>query len=147
MNLENLDVSCFDGRQMQRLGSVRADGRALFFPNTVESRLPPFKLADPEKPGHMKMLTLLLVDPEIPIISTLNVPPQQRHWWLAQAGLTEGRGVLPPEIMEKVLDEMDWPIGREEAEKLRLELMAHRTWTTMEGEKWLDFARPYYDEY
>ncbi|KAH7142168.1 hypothetical protein EDB81DRAFT_723437 [Dactylonectria macrodidyma] len=112
----------------QDIGSVltRAS-RALFFPNVLQHHVSRFELADPTKPGHRKILALFLVDPEIPIISTSNVPPQQKHWWAAHTGLTSGAGTLPPELVEKVTANMDWPIDLEEAKKLRLELMKERT--------------------
>ena len=34
------------------------------------------------KPGHQRFIALWLVDPNRRIISTANVPPQQRNWWL-----------------------------------------------------------------
>ncbi|RKK89059.1 hypothetical protein BFJ70_g16036 [Fusarium oxysporum] len=33
---------------------------------------------------------------------------------------------MPPELVEKVVDYMDWPIDLEEAKKLRLDLMKER---------------------
>jgi hypothetical protein len=42
----------------------------------------PFRLVDPTKPGHRRFIALWLVDPNIRIISTANVPPQQQDWWV-----------------------------------------------------------------
>jgi hypothetical protein len=42
-------------------------------------------------------------------------------------GLDSGTGELPPELVEKVIDHVDWPIDLEEAKKLRLSLMEERT--------------------
>lgn len=109
-----------DGYTLQDIGSVHTKpGRAIFFPNLVQHRVSPFKLADPTKPGHRKILALFLVDPAIPIISTSNVPPQQEHWWPPQTG-------LPLEISEKQPKRAPWPIGLEEAKQLRLRLMKER---------------------
>ncbi|KPM45199.1 hypothetical protein AK830_g1423 [Neonectria ditissima] len=70
------------GSTMQNVGSVLTrEGRALFFPNVLQHHVNSFKLADPTRPGHRKILALFLVDPCIPVISTANVPPQQKHWW------------------------------------------------------------------
>ncbi|KAG8424818.1 hypothetical protein J3458_001579 [Metarhizium acridum] len=67
---------------LQDVGSVLTrPGRALFFSNLCQHRVQPFKLEDPTKPGHRKILALFLVDPAIPVISTANVPPQQKHWY------------------------------------------------------------------
>lgn len=43
------------------LGSVvKWAGRLLTFPNVVQHRVNPFRLADPSKPGHRKILLVLL---------------------------------------------------------------------------------------
>ncbi|KAG5762781.1 hypothetical protein H9Q72_009110 [Fusarium xylarioides] len=67
---------------LQDIGSVltRQD-RMLFFPNVYQHHVSPFELVDKSRPGHRKILALFLVDPQVPIISTANVPPQQRDWW------------------------------------------------------------------
>ncbi|KAF5620621.1 uncharacterized protein FTJAE_11614 [Fusarium tjaetaba] len=116
------------GSIFQDIGSVLTkSGRAIFFPNVLQHHVSQFKLADPTRPGHRKILALFLVDPAIPIISTSNVPPQQKHWWTTHSGLDSGRGVMPPELVEKVVDNMDWPIDLEEAKEVRMDLMKERT--------------------
>ena len=62
----------------QVLGSAgtRA-GRALAFPNILQHHVDPFRLTDPSRPGHRKILVFFLVDPSVTIISTSDVPPQQ----------------------------------------------------------------------
>ncbi|TVY78455.1 hypothetical protein LSUE1_G006514 [Lachnellula suecica] len=67
---------------LQNYGSVETkEGRLLAFPNVFQHRVSPFRLADPTKPGHRRFIVLWLIDPNIRIISTANVPPQQMHWW------------------------------------------------------------------
>jgi hypothetical protein len=62
----------------QVLGSVATPaGRCLAFPNVVQHRVSPFRLADPTLPGHRKILAFFLVDPSEKIVSTSDVPPQQ----------------------------------------------------------------------
>jgi Protein of unknown function (DUF4246) len=62
----------------QVLGSVETRaGRALAFPNILQHYVDPFRLADPSRPGHRKILVFFLVDPSVTIISTSDVPPQQ----------------------------------------------------------------------
>ncbi|MGW0122286.1 DUF4246 domain-containing protein [Streptomyces sp. NPDC003327] len=62
----------------QLLGSVPTPaGRCLAFPNLLQHRVDPFRLADPTRPGHRKILAFFLVDPERRIVSTADVPPQQ----------------------------------------------------------------------
>ncbi|WYZ40016.1 hypothetical protein EsH8_IV_000357 [Colletotrichum jinshuiense] len=116
------------GDTSQELGSVLTrEDRLLAFPNVYQHCVAPFELADKTKPGHRKILALFLVDPAIPIISTANVPPQQRDWW--RSGVTPDNriGPLPPEVTEMVLDNLDFPIGIEEAKRVREELMKERT--------------------
>ncbi|GAA1980205.1 DUF4246 domain-containing protein [Catenulispora subtropica] len=62
----------------QVLGSAETRaGRALAFPNILQHRVDPFRLADPTRPGHRKILAFFLVDPTVTIVSTSDVPPQQ----------------------------------------------------------------------
>lgn len=94
----------------------------------LQHQVQPFKLADPTKPGHRKILALFLVDPFHRVISTANVPPQQREWWAeAVQGLDCKLDKLPPELRHQVMSEVeDFPIDLEEARKLREELMDER---------------------
>lgn len=68
-----------------------------------------FKLQDPTKPGHRRFIALWLVDPHRRILSTANVPPQQKDWWT-------GSGEVPRGLMDV-----------EEARAHRLKLMDERT--------------------
>lgn len=62
----------------QVLGSAPTPaGRCLAFPNVLQHRVGPFRLADPTRPGHRKILAFFLVDPSENIVSTSDVPPQQ----------------------------------------------------------------------
>jgi hypothetical protein len=67
------------------------------------------------------------------IISTANVPPQQRDWWaevvLKEANETgQGLSKLSTELTDMVFEAVDdFPIGLEEAKKIRLELMKERS--------------------
>ncbi|MFF8828501.1 DUF4246 domain-containing protein [Streptomyces sp. NPDC015131] len=62
----------------QVLGSVATPaGRCLAFPNVLQHRVGSFRLADPTRPGHRKILAFFLVDPSRRIVSTSDVPPQQ----------------------------------------------------------------------
>jgi hypothetical protein len=87
----------------------------------------PFELLDKTKPGHRKILALFLVDPHIRIISSANVPCQQREWW-AQEVLDRGPfKTLPNELQDEVVRNVaEFPIGMEEAKELREELMEER---------------------
>lgn len=114
----------------QDIGAVLTrQGRALFFPNVYQHCVSPFELADSTRPGHRKILALFLVDPKIPIISTSNVPPQQKHWWTEATQLfAEGHSArLPTELREQVLRDVGWPMGLEEAKEVREMLMEERS--------------------
>jgi hypothetical protein len=48
----------------QVLGSAETHaGRVLAFPNILQHHVGPFRLADPSRPGHRKVLVFFLVDP------------------------------------------------------------------------------------
>lgn len=62
----------------QILGSASTpQGRCLAFPNILQHRVGSFRLVDPTRPGHRKILAFFLVDPSEEIVSTSDVPPQQ----------------------------------------------------------------------
>lgn len=66
---------------VQRPGSIRCTvGRTVIFPSTVQHRLTHFELKDKSKSGYTRALVLFLVDPNIRIISTANIPPQRLDW-------------------------------------------------------------------
>ncbi|KAF7290578.1 hypothetical protein MIND_01297900 [Mycena indigotica] len=67
---------------VQDLGAMATKaGRALAWPNIFQHCVSAFKLADPTKHGHRKILAIFLVDPTIdPIVSASDVPPQQAEW-------------------------------------------------------------------
>lgn len=115
---------------LQVAGSVETrEGHLLTFPNILQHRVQPFSLADPMKLGHRKILALFLVDPNLPILSTANVPCQQRDWWrnyITQFGT--GLDRLPVELQEAVFEGVTdaFPFGLDEAKGMRLELMDER---------------------
>ena len=115
---------------MQLLGSVDTrEGRLLTFPNILQHQVQPFELEDPTKPGHRKLVALFLVDPGIRVISTANVPCQQKEGWSEKLAGMDGAPLekLPVELREKVIDEVDeFPISLKEAKELRVELMEER---------------------
>ncbi|KAF5665542.1 hypothetical protein FDENT_12561 [Fusarium denticulatum] len=95
---------------VQAYGDVDTpEGRLLAFPNVFQHRVSSFKLQDPTKPGHRRFIALWLVDPHRRILSTANLPPQQRDWWT-------GSGEVPSGLMDV-----------EEARAHRLKLMDERT--------------------
>lgn len=75
--------ACQSGKY-QSVGSVALtpSGRMVAFPTVMEHRLRPFRLVDETKSGHLRWMTLYLVDPHYRVCSTRNVLPQQHEWWL-----------------------------------------------------------------
>ncbi|EFQ99111.1 hypothetical protein MGYG_02124 [Nannizzia gypsea CBS 118893] len=112
----------------QEIGSVLCkEGRLITFLNTLQHRVRPFELEDPTKPGHRKILAMFLVDPNIRIISTANVPAQREDWWKEQVPLDRALGKLPMELFDEVVSHLDnFPMTMKEAKGLRLELMEER---------------------
>ena len=107
-------------------GADTREGRLLTFPNILQHQVQPFELVDRTKPGHRKILALFLVDPNIKIISSANVPCQRRDWWKDEIGSGFG-AILPMEVWDLVFEGVDeFPIGLEEAKEMRLELMEER---------------------
>ncbi|KAF9520691.1 hypothetical protein BS47DRAFT_1286740 [Hydnum rufescens UP504] len=116
------------GPAIQYVGKVDTkEGRLLTWPNILQHRVEPFTLADPTRPGHRKILALFLVDPNIRIISTANVPCQQKDWWTTDIRKKGGLAELPLELQDQVFNEVEgFPISLEEAKEQRLELMEER---------------------
>lgn len=120
------------GPALQKIGNVLTkQGRLLTFPNTLQHLVEPFQLADPSCPGHRKILALFLVDPNIQILSTANIPCQQRDWWAESVWLsTQGPknylGKLPTEIWDMIVDMVEeFPLELKEARALRQELYSY----------------------
>lgn len=66
---------------IQAPGAIRAKpGRCIMYPSTIQHKFTRFELEDKTKPGHARALVFLLVDPNIRIISTANIPPQRLDW-------------------------------------------------------------------
>ncbi|TFK36208.1 hypothetical protein BDQ12DRAFT_610196 [Crucibulum laeve] len=112
-----------DGPAVQDIGAVETrEGRLITFPNVLQHQVQPFKLVDPTKSGHRKMVALFLVDPHIRIISTAHVPPQQKDWWMQAIKQNRRLERLPVELQKLE----DFPIDFEEAKQMRLKLMEER---------------------
>ena len=100
---------------------------ALLFPNIYQHRVDPFELADPRKPGYRKILCFFLVDPTTRILSTSDVPPQQKEWATEAMLHSPALHRLPVELFDMVVDHLgDAYISRKEAEEHREKLMAER---------------------
>ncbi|KAF5602401.1 uncharacterized protein FSUBG_7708 [Fusarium subglutinans] len=106
-------VECIGGLARsctQNYGDVDTpEGHLLAFPNVFQHGISSFKLHDPTKPGHRHFIDLWLADPHRRILSTANVPPQQKDRWT-------GSGEVPKGLMNV-----------EEARAHRLKLLDERT--------------------
>lgn len=118
---------------VQEIGSVATpEGRIIAFPNTLQHRVEPFELVDKTVPGHRRFVVLWLVDPHYRVLSTRNVPPQQREWWeRAEVELIEDernptQGEQGAKTASQVL-ENESLMTLAEAKEYRLELMKERT--------------------
>ena len=118
------------GSATQKVGSVEThEGRLLTFPNILQHCVDPFELADPTKPGHRKIIALFLVDPNVKIISTAHVPCQRRDWWWEAVNLEKPPSLLdllPAELNQIILEDVEFPIGIQEAKEVRSRLMKER---------------------
>ncbi|KAF8899281.1 hypothetical protein BD779DRAFT_1666979 [Infundibulicybe gibba] len=111
----------------QHIGSVPVrPGLGIVFPNIYQHRQSSFTLADRSKTGQQTVIAFFLVDPDIPpIISTAQVPPQQRAWIHGAVRETlEPR--LPVEIVNCVLEWAEGLASEEEAQKCRAEVREER---------------------
>lgn len=77
----------------EELGCITAEGgRTVAFPNIYQHAVSPFELMNPETPGRRRILVFFLVDPLHRVLSTAQVPRQQREWVLGHTPVARGRG-------------------------------------------------------
>jgi len=118
--------------------------RSVAFPNLYQHRVQPFRLEDPTKPGHRKILVSFLVDPTRKVLSATNVAPQQREWVtdaLYDAGQNSAFAKLPFELLAMISSENKAAMTRLEAERYRRELVYERA-TAGEENGRTYFGRP-----
>ena len=114
---------------IQHMGDIQLrEGRVVTYPNIFQTRLLPFDLKDPSKPGHIKLLTMHLIDPNRRAMSTAMVPPQQKDWWADEVRRQNARFYrLPIEVWERIVGMVEgFPIAMDEAENIRREFMEER---------------------
>ena len=113
---------------MQIIGDVIAKThRCVAFPNLYQHQVQPFRLEDPTKPGHRKILVFFLVDPTQRILSATDVAPQQREWVtdaMYNAGQNSPFAKLPIELLTIISSENKEAMTRSEAEMYRKDLMS-----------------------
>ncbi len=114
---------------IQYMGAIELrEGRVVTYPNIFQTRLLPFELKDPGKPGRVKLLTMHLIDPNRRMMSTAMVPPQRKDWWSDEIRRQNARIYrLPIEVWERIVDMVEgYPICMDEAEKIRREFKVER---------------------
>ena len=134
---------------MQGVGEViTKSNRCVAFPNLYQHRVQPFRLEDPTKPGHRKILVFFLVDPTRRVLSATDVAPQQREWVteaMHSAGQVSAFGKLPVELLEMISNANEGAMIRLEAEEYRKELMSERVVFVEENNKvYFERVRPRY---
>ncbi|KAL2842538.1 hypothetical protein BJY01DRAFT_264474 [Aspergillus pseudoustus] len=93
------------GPRVQEILSVQCrQGRLVTFSNIFQHRVVPFSLVDGTKPGHRKILALFLVDPNVTVISTANVPVQRADWW--EEGQDGTAGLMSMQEAKEFRDEL-----------------------------------------
>jgi len=104
------------------------EGRVVAWPNIFQTRILPFSLEDRSKPGHCRLLTLHLIDPNRRIMSTAMVPCQRRDWWANHIRTSVPIfWRLPSEIFNLIVEMVDdYPISMEEGLRMRREFEAER---------------------
>ena len=124
------DVCISDSPSVQGVGDViTKTHRCVAFPNLYQHQVQPFRLEDPTKPGHRKILVFFLVDPTRKVLSATDVAPQQREWVtdaMRSAGLESAFATLPLELLTMISDETEGTMTRLEAVKYRDKLMSER---------------------
>ncbi|KAL8791713.1 MAG: hypothetical protein Q9195_005720 [Heterodermia aff. obscurata] len=116
---------------IQTLGDVTLrENRVVVWPNVFQTRLNQFELSDRTKKGHLRMLTLHLVDPNRRIMSTSMVPCQRRDWWAEAVRKCCPRLYrLPMELYRHIVDLMDddsYPISVEAGKRMKAEFKQER---------------------
>ena len=135
--LRNLYVST--SPRVQGIGSlITKTHRCIAFPNSCQHQVQPFRLEDPTKPGHRKILVFFLVDPTKRVLSTTDVAPQQREWVteaMYHAGRNSAFRKLPVELLVMISSENKGSMTRSEAEKYRDELKSERVIAVEENDR------------
>jgi hypothetical protein len=111
----------------QYLGHVEIrEGLAVGFPNLYQQRHSPVELVDKNRPGRFTLVSIMLVDPDAPLIlSTSTVPPQQREWILGVLARSIDER-LPMELLIRIVDEVDGLLSEDETNRYQEEMSRER---------------------
>ncbi|GAM40589.1 hypothetical protein TCE0_039r13055 [Talaromyces pinophilus] len=119
-----------DESPVQEVGSIEcAQGKMVVWPNTIQHDIS-FTLKDKSQMGHVHAVNFMLIDPNIRIISTANVPPQRLDWKTeTEQALKRGIDVrkLPIDEKLKILPrEGDFPWVLHDAREILMESKEER---------------------
>lgn len=90
----------------QVLGEVEVrSGRLITFPNVMEHRWRPMRLSNPACKGHVRFVSICLVDPHYRLCSTRNVPIQQPEVWSEQVTVILQQRGLPAELCAWIIQD------------------------------------------
>lgn len=94
----------------ENIGKISFEkNRMLVFPNHIEHKLEPIRLLNPESPGYRSILTVFLVNPFEPILSTSTIQPQQYSQVLGIVCLYLKRNFqIPFEVCQMIAEYASW---------------------------------------
>jgi hypothetical protein len=104
---------------------VCKQGRVVVFPNVLQHCAEPFQLRNKDKPGIRTICALFLVDPNRRILSTSDVPPQQREWHDAASRLAS---LFSSDVWGVLDSKRSFPLSLQQAKEARTKLMRERTY-------------------
>lgn len=111
---------------IQEVGTVRMfDGRAITWPNTLGHR-GVLELHDKTKPGYAHVLQFSLIDPNIRIISTANVPPQRLDWKREAESIPDVTRLSLEEKLKLIPRDGNYPWALQEANEILREAQKER---------------------
>jgi Protein of unknown function (DUF4246) len=120
--LEQVFGMAHDKSTVQEVGGIEcSQSRIVTWPNTLQHNTE-IKLKDHSKEGHAHAINILLIDPNIRVISTANVPPQRLDW--KREGDALGVDVTKLSLEEKLKifpREGDFPWALQEAREILIE--------------------------
>uniref|UniRef100_A0A0G4HK74 DUF4246 domain-containing protein n=1 Tax=Chromera velia CCMP2878 TaxID=1169474 RepID=A0A0G4HK74_9ALVE len=120
----------FEDPLNQLLGAVSTpEGRMLTFPNVYQHKLGSVDLAEGEPKGRRQMVVFFLVDPELPVLSSSTVPPQQSSWFgraMRERGLLKKLGERIAKVLLDGNKHLSEPMSLSEAKEWRSVLMKER---------------------
>ena len=111
-NIENNDPGGQDSGSV-----VTRKGCFVTFPNIIQHRADSFRLQNPTKPGHRKIVALFLVNPNVKILSSAKIPS-----WDEYRASRPTYGSLDVDNSSP-----GFPLTMDEVKEMRLKLMEERS--------------------